>query len=264
MATAQTLRRVRPDDREPLGGNRRVHQLRRESLSPVCGRVKQQDSCHPASGLWVKGSRILTPQGPHLHVIGTVSLKSCPLDWEKTLKIKGERTEVNICGKRIEADNYDTTLKKIARKYVAKRRKEFKKIKKRWRSFQCPSIEELMRSIKHDKNLGLFKNVNTENEINEKALQLRNQIEQNLKNQSKLIEEKAERDFVGNEEEHLKELKSQIHPGDLLIFIKGKIFCSNAFADLSEGFKAPDNSAIYFGLFSDPDIEIGENFVGSR
>jgi len=33
----------------------------------------------------VKGSRILTPQGPHLHVTGTVSLKSYPLDWEKTL-----------------------------------------------------------------------------------------------------------------------------------------------------------------------------------
>jgi len=49
-----------------------------------------------------------------------------------------------------------------------------------------------------------------------------------------------------------------------LISIKGKIFFRNGFADLNEGFKAPDNSAIYFGLFSDPDIEIGENFVGSR
>ena len=180
------------------------------------------------------------------------------------LKIKGERTEVNISGKRIEANDYDATLKKIAIEYVANRRKEFKKIKIRWRSFQCPGIEQLIESIKHDKEIGSFKDVNTENEIKEKALQLRNQIEQNLKYQSKLIEEKAERDFVGNEEEYLKELKSQIHPHDLLIFIKGKIFYRNAFADLNEGFKAPDNSAIYFGLFSDPDIEIGENFVGSR
>ncbi len=180
------------------------------------------------------------------------------------LEIKGERTKVNISGKRIEANDYDATLKKTAIEYVTKRRKKFKKIKIRGRSYQCPRIEQLIESIKHDKELGLFKDVNTENEIKEKALQLRNQIEQNLKSRSKLIEEKAERDFVGNEEEYLKELKSQIHPGDLLIFIKGKIFLSNGFADFNEGFKAPDNSAICFGLFSDPDIEIGENFVGSR
>jgi len=135
------------------------------------------------------------------------------------LKIKGKITEVNISGKRIEANDYDATLKKKAKEYVVNRRKIFKKIKKRGRSFQYPRIEQLIGSIKHDKELGLFKDVNTENEIKEKALQLRNQIEQNLNYQSKLIEEKAERDFVGNEEEYLKELKSQIHPNDLLISI---------------------------------------------
>jgi hypothetical protein len=182
------------------------------------------------------------------------------------LKIKGERTEVNISGKRIEANAYDATLKKIAREYVAKRRKAFKKIQKGWKSFpyKNPSIERLMESIKHDKKLGLFKDVNTENEIKEKALQLRKQIVQTSVERMKLTEKDAERNFVGNEEEHFEELKSQIHPDDLLIFIKGKIFCGNAFADLNEGFRAPDNSAIFYGLFSDPDIEIGENFVGSR
>ena len=180
------------------------------------------------------------------------------------LKIKGERTEVNISGERIEANDYDATLKKKARKYVTNRRKAFNKIKKGQKNLQGLTIEQVTKSIKHDKELGLFKDVNTEKEIKELALQLRNKNLQCTKNQMKLVEEKFERDFVGNEKEHFEELKSQIHPDDLLIFIKGKIFLSNGFADLNEGFKAPDNSAIYFGLFSDPDIEIGENFVGSR
>ncbi|MHA2062185.1 MAG: hypothetical protein ACW963_07860, partial [Candidatus Sifarchaeia archaeon] len=47
-----------------------------------------------ASGLWVKGSTILTPQGPHLQVTGAVSLINYPLDWEKTQKTnKAKKTQ---------------------------------------------------------------------------------------------------------------------------------------------------------------------------
>lgn len=179
------------------------------------------------------------------------------------LKIKGEITEVNIFGGRIKAINYDATLKEIVRKYVSNRKKALKKNKVQ-KEPQALPIEQITKSIIHDKELGLFKDVNTENEIKEKALQLRDLNLQCTKNQTKLFEEKMERDFVGNEKEHFEELKSRIHPDDLLIYIKGKISLNNDFVDLNEGFKALDNSAIYFGLFSDPDIEIGENFVGSR
>jgi hypothetical protein len=56
----------------------------------------------------VEGSRILTPQGPHLHVTGTVSLKSYPLDWEKTLYffiLNAKQENLEVACPRFNSDN---------------------------------------------------------------------------------------------------------------------------------------------------------------
>src|SRR5437899_9184380 len=73
MATTQTLREVRPHDRNALGGHRRLLPAGEQSVSGLCRGTQQQDPGHSTTSLWSARRGVSASESSDLHVASHLS-----------------------------------------------------------------------------------------------------------------------------------------------------------------------------------------------
>lgn len=165
--------------------------------------------------------------------------------WSRKLKIriKGQKTDLQIYGISIDENNYEKILEEQSLDYATRVIEEFEK------------GERKRRKLKGEIYKGIIKRAPAEY-----LKEIKRTLAQNWRKTNREMRKR----IYPDPDKVLKELKSHICPSSLLIFIKGKIYFKDGYADIDNAFKAQDGSTIIKGPLCDPDIEIGKNFVGSR
>ena len=165
--------------------------------------------------------------------------------WSRKLKIriKGQKTDLQIYGMRIDENNYEEKLEEQSLDYAKRVIEEFEESERR------------RKKLKGEIYKGIIKGAPAEY-----LKEIKRTLAQNWRKTNREMRKR----IYPDPDKVLKELKSHICPDSLLIFIKGKIYFKDGYANIDNAFKAQDGSTIIKGPLCNPDIEIGKNYVGSR